>query len=512
VKVSFLSPSRVFVCLVMATALLTAAEQPVPTKTIYQAATLGDIDQIKLHIARGTDLNKPDPRGTTALARAAQRGRLEIVKALVEAGANVDTTTPQGPPLFLATINRHADVAEFLLANDANPNGKDRTGRTALIVAAENAQQPLVELLVAKGADVNAADKQGHTPLTAAKRGRSDDIADFLRQKGAKEPVNDYRMDPYGRPGMASGATDSQSASYRSNTDRPDVLDDPNAIRARIAAVSGLAVTLKAIDANATSEERGWASRRSDNRTTLIRTVSKQFAEEMAFLKTVAATEKAPKTSAAIDELLVKRTERYGVITAELRDARRLALQEMRQTASAGRGRSTGRSGRGGRSRGSRQAGPDAYADSMNPGQTGPYGPTRPARPSARAATEPAQPALSPTTESQLQAWLGADPQDKRGLLAAAHDVDLLELDALHQTASEEQASQTVAAIEGLMLARQGRIERITIKMAQEDERLQRLAERNGGALNPTSGRRGRGSTQQLQEETGTVRRGRRGR
>lgn len=497
----------------MAAGILTAAEQPIPTKSLYQAAALGDLEQVNLHIARGTDLNKPDQRGHTALGRAAQGGRTEIVKALVEAGANVNATTPQGPPLYLATIHMHADVAEFLLANDADPNAKDRTERTALIAAAETAQTALVELLVAKGADVNATDKQGQTPLTAAKRGRSDDIAEFLRQKGATEPVNAYGTDPYGRPrfddGSNSTSLDERSGrDYRSRGAQPDVLADPNAIRARIAAVPGLATSLQTIDANAATEERAWVQRRSDNRTTLIRAVAKQFADELAFLKTVTPTATAPKTSAAIDELLATRTERYAAIASELRVVRRLAMQEMRQTATAGRGRS---SGRGGRGRPSRQAGPEAYGAPMDPSQAGPYGRPRPARPGTP--TEPEQAPLDPTTESQLQAWLGANPQDKRTLLAAVHDVDLVELDLLHVTATEENATGTVTAIEGLMLARQARIEHVTAKIAAEEERLQRLAERNGNTLNPTAGRRGRGATPPPPPDQSTpTRRGRRGR
>ena len=73
-----------------------------------------------------------------------------------------------------------------------------------------------------------------------------------------------------------------------------------------------------------------------------------------------------------------------------------------------------------------------------------------------------------------------------------------------------EEAKKTAAAIEGLMLARQRRVTDIAAKMAEEDERLQRLEDRAGATAAPGAvrGRTGRGTTGP--EEQGTQRTGRR--
>jgi hypothetical protein len=105
--------------------------------------------------------------------------------------------------------------------------------------------------------------------------------------------------------------------------------------------------------------------------------------------------------------------------------------------------------------------------------------------------------------------------------------VDLAELESLRQTAIEEGTpdsepagdtpptqvgvKKTTAAIEGLMLARQERLDRIMAKMAADDARLQRAADRYGTTdlQTPTRGRRGRGRMLQ-QPDQPMPRRGRR--
>ena len=498
-KRSRIFPAHLLISLLVATSVLPAAEQAVPTKTLQQAAALGDIEQLNLHIARGADLNKPDARGTTPLAVAIQSGRVEVTKSLVAAGADVNLESSFGPPLVIAAIRMQAEIAEFLLNKGANPNAKDTGGRTALLAAVETQQQGLVELLVAKDADVNAADQQGRTPMSEANRTRNQEIIDFLRQKGALQPVNDYGRDPYGGAGALSAGS---AGTYQANAAPPDILADPNAIRAKLVAFPDLAEALKAADANSASEERSWASRRSDNRTILVRAAAKQFGDEMAFLKTVAVAEKAEKTVAAIDELATKRTQRAEIISSDLRAERRLAQQEARELAGRGRARASARG------RGTAQGYGDADMSAA-----GPYANPRPQPGRRRADAEADQPVLDADTANQLQAWLGANPQDKRSLLAAVHQLDLIELDTLRLTAVDEEASKTTAAIEGLMLARQGRLERITAKMAADDQRLERMAARTGPPPGAPRSRRGRGTVQQPQDQPTTpTRRPRRGR
>jgi ankyrin repeat protein len=79
------------------------------------------------------------PRGGwTALMYAARQGSLDGVRALVEAGADLNLQDPdQSTALNLAIVNAHFDVAALLLDRNANPNLADSTGMAALYAAVD---------------------------------------------------------------------------------------------------------------------------------------------------------------------------------------------------------------------------------------------------------------------------------------------------------------------------------------------------------------------------------------
>jgi len=97
-----------------------------------------------------------------------------------------------------------------------------------------------------------------------------------------------------------------------------------------------------------------------------------------------------------------------------------------------------------------------------------------------RARTEPNRPPVDGDTAAQIQAWLGGKPEGKDALLTAVNKLDLAELDALRTLATEEEAKRTAAAIGGIMVARQGRVARITNEWKLDDERQAKLQERMG--------------------------------
>ncbi|HVB37976.1 MAG TPA: ankyrin repeat domain-containing protein, partial [Vicinamibacterales bacterium] len=83
-------------------------------------------------------LGYPDLVGTqgglTALLFAARDGHLDTIKALVEAGADVNQPDPgdRTTPLLISIINGHFDAAEYLLAHGANATLAARNGATPL--------------------------------------------------------------------------------------------------------------------------------------------------------------------------------------------------------------------------------------------------------------------------------------------------------------------------------------------------------------------------------------------
>jgi uncharacterized protein len=117
--------------------------------------------------------NSPAPTGFTALLFAVRAGSLEAVRALVDAGADVnDTLSDGGSALVVATANAHWEVASFLLDRGADPNAagagwnalhqtvhsrRPNLGYTPGPVPTGNTDSiELVKKLIAKGVDIDA--------------------------------------------------------------------------------------------------------------------------------------------------------------------------------------------------------------------------------------------------------------------------------------------------------------------------------------------------------------------
>jgi ankyrin repeat protein len=130
---------------------------------ICTAASIGDLDRVKHLLDEEPSLaNRVSDYVTyyvgsgSPLKNAAARGHVEIVKLLLQRGADPNLReegiAPNGHALYSAVYNRHHEVAELLLRNGANPNQPVESSADALSVAIRNADEKLVELLCSHGA------------------------------------------------------------------------------------------------------------------------------------------------------------------------------------------------------------------------------------------------------------------------------------------------------------------------------------------------------------------------
>jgi hypothetical protein len=463
-------------------------------QTLQGAARQGDVEALKQFIANGADLNEVD-RGYTPLTAAVESTRIESIRTLLEGGANPNAKDGRGSTaLHDAATRGQAEAIDLLLAKGADVKAADDLGQTPLHRASATNHSDIVEKLLTAGADVNAEDKMRRTPLSVARSRRQNDVAALLEERGGTVPAvqmygpgYDESM-MYSPPG-ASGAAGAPGA-YGAPAARRDLLADPNLVQEALETVAAMGPFLKASDANSATEQRSWAQRRMDNRTSLIRAVQKQFLEELAFVRKTAQAEEAENTVKAVDELVTKRTERYQTIGDELRTQRR-EMMRSQQGDMRGRGR---RGGRGGYMQDASMGGytDNAYTMVQQPGTT----------------RDPNAPPLPPETEAQLQAWLSTSPEDKLSLLDIAHQLDLAELGALYEVAEEEEARKSGATILAIMMSRQMRVEKIVQKIQADEARMQRLQERQemqGGYRS-----RGRGGYQQQGTQNTGSRTGRR--
>jgi ankyrin repeat protein len=82
--------------------------------------------------------------------------------------------------LHSAVSANRIGVIQVLLANNANPNSREKTGKTPLHFAAS---EEAVDLLLAHGADINAVAADGLTPIDEARHANRIDIATYMHQQ-----------------------------------------------------------------------------------------------------------------------------------------------------------------------------------------------------------------------------------------------------------------------------------------------------------------------------------------
>jgi ankyrin repeat protein len=211
---------------------------PVYAGEIHDASDKGDTAEVKALLSKQPDLvNAKNEKGSTPLHLASYKGHLEMVKFLLEKGADIEAENGSGfTSLQLAVYGGHRNVAEFLIdkGSDINAinkqmgmtvldlafmremqarkldiapfliekgaefdvNKKNPSGYAILDMAIVFGYTEAVDYLLGFGADLSALRKDGRTPLINAMFRGHPKIADLLIEKGADINVPDNE----GRP------------------------------------------------------------------------------------------------------------------------------------------------------------------------------------------------------------------------------------------------------------------------------------------------------------------------
>jgi uncharacterized protein len=160
-----------------------------PDLDIFEGAALGRIDRVRAALDDDPAAVRAfSPDGFTALHLAAFFGKPEIARALLDAGASPDVYTTNdfaNQPLHAAAAGRHLEVCRALLAAGANVNATQHGGYTPLHEAAQHGDVELVELFLSAGADPTIAVADGGTPTDLAETAGHVDVARRLREVAA---------------------------------------------------------------------------------------------------------------------------------------------------------------------------------------------------------------------------------------------------------------------------------------------------------------------------------------
>ena len=119
---------------------------------LHRAAQAGDIEVLKAALAAGVDVDARDGQGWTALMHAVNRGHPLLVESLLMAKAEPDVRAPDGATaLFIAALHGHAEIVSLLLKAGANMSIKGPQGKTAEDVAGLRADDAVFRALYPAG-------------------------------------------------------------------------------------------------------------------------------------------------------------------------------------------------------------------------------------------------------------------------------------------------------------------------------------------------------------------------
>lgn len=156
--------------------------------TIFEAAAVGDLTQVKAHLERDPSLvSAYAADGFFPIGLAAFFRRPEVVDHLIAKGADVRAVAknPMQVTALHSAVANGGDslIAKDLIAAGADVNAKQRHGWTPLHGAAHSGDRELVELLLARGADPDVKHQEGKTALDLARESGHAEVVTLLESR-----------------------------------------------------------------------------------------------------------------------------------------------------------------------------------------------------------------------------------------------------------------------------------------------------------------------------------------
>ena len=152
---------------------------------VFEASALGDLETVRKMVGGDRALvNVFAADGFYPLGLAAFFGHRAIVEFLLKNGADVKTAARNAQKvtaLHGAVARRDVEIVKMLLEAGADPNARQERGFVPLHDAAANGNAALVELLLKRGARADAKTDDGKTAAEMAAEREHRELAEMLR-------------------------------------------------------------------------------------------------------------------------------------------------------------------------------------------------------------------------------------------------------------------------------------------------------------------------------------------
>ena len=166
---------------------------------LMKSAKTGRLDEVKRLLKIEVfkrNVNQQDEDGNTALIFAAEQGHEDILNLLLENGADpLLSDFKKRTPLMDAAYRGKVNIIKRLLQIETvkeNINAGDINGNTAFIFAAGKGHDRALDVLQEAGADPNSANFRQRTPLmNAARKGQTPVVNKLLQIESVKQNINE---------------------------------------------------------------------------------------------------------------------------------------------------------------------------------------------------------------------------------------------------------------------------------------------------------------------------------
>ncbi|MBI3583502.1 MAG: ankyrin repeat domain-containing protein [Nitrospinae bacterium] len=159
------------------------------TTPLMEAAGKNHLEIVNTLLTAGADPDMENNDGTNALWAASLNGLEEIAEVLIPITKNLNSRHNLSKTTSLTNMAQwgKTEIVKLLLEKGANPDAQDEQGWTALLWAAKENYPDIARLLLDKGANLNAKNRFGETALKLAKKNNHKEMIELLKKAGAKE-------------------------------------------------------------------------------------------------------------------------------------------------------------------------------------------------------------------------------------------------------------------------------------------------------------------------------------
>lgn len=158
------------------------------TPVFFYAVMSGEVSLVKDLIEKGADVTSENKKQITALHAAVAENHTDIASMLLEYDFNVDQQeTERGyTPLMQASVNNNVELIQALLDKGASVDTMSYNNETPIFHACYGEGTEAASLLLANGADVNITNDEGYNPVHIAIALKNAAMLQLLIEAGAE--------------------------------------------------------------------------------------------------------------------------------------------------------------------------------------------------------------------------------------------------------------------------------------------------------------------------------------